>query len=370
MAEQGKCVRITRLAKKRSAAEVAVAAAMADDQLPNKKRVALGELRNLSNAIAPPDPSVGKPRRVTKTKKVKKAVPIETTTKIAQNEADTTPLDDPQMCGPYVSDIYAYLQKMEVEKKRRPSPDYLEKVQKDVSANMRGVLVDWLVEVAEEYKLGSDTLFLSISYIDRFLSMNPMTRQRLQLLGVSSMLIASKYEEISPPHVEDFCYITDNTYTKEEVVKMEADILKSLKFEMGNPTIRTFLRRFTDVAQESYKTSKMQSQFLGYYLAELSLLDYSCLKFLPSLVAASIVFLANFILCPDIHPWCSTLQKYSAYKPVDLRECALLIHDLYLSRRGGTLHAVREKYKHHKFKCVATLSSPPEIPVSYFEDFN
>lgn len=78
-----------------------------------------------------------------------------------------------------------------MEPKRRPLPDYLEKVQKDVTANMRGVLVDWLVEVAEEYKLCSETLFLSISYIDRFLSSNAVTRQRLQLLGVSSMLIAS-----------------------------------------------------------------------------------------------------------------------------------------------------------------------------------
>lgn len=78
-----------------------------------------------------------------------------------------------------------------MEPKRRPLPDYLEKVQKDVTANMRGVLVDWLVEVAEEYKLCPETLFLSISYIDRFLSSKTVTRQRLQLLGVSSMLIAS-----------------------------------------------------------------------------------------------------------------------------------------------------------------------------------
>lgn len=78
-----------------------------------------------------------------------------------------------------------------MDPKRRPLPDYVEKVQKDVSANMRGVLVDWLVEVAEEYKLVSDTLYLTISYIDRFLSLNVLNRQKLQLLGVSSMLIAS-----------------------------------------------------------------------------------------------------------------------------------------------------------------------------------
>lgn len=79
----------------------------------------------------------------------------------------------------------------QMETKRRPLPDYLDKVQKDVTANMRGVLIDWLVEVAEEYKLLPDTLYLTVSYIDRFLSMNALSRQKLQLLGVSSMLIAS-----------------------------------------------------------------------------------------------------------------------------------------------------------------------------------
>jgi len=172
---------------------------------------------------------------------------------------------------------------------------------------MRAVLVDWLVEVAEEYKLVSDTLYFCVAYIDRFLSLNVLSRHRLQLLGVAAMLIASwvfsfslsntwtfftvlcylfvnfcffivfenrKYEEIKPPEVEDFCYITDNTYSKEEVVivfrlllvllhafaldstdfrisffvkvvNMEADILKALRFELGGPTVKTFLRCFS-----------------------------------------------------------------------------------------------------------------------------
>lgn len=80
---------------------------------------------------------------------------------------------------------------VQMEPKRRPLSDYLKKVQKDVTANVRGVLIDWLVEVAEEYKLLSDTLYLTVSYIDRFLSTNAIERRRLQLVGVSSMLIAS-----------------------------------------------------------------------------------------------------------------------------------------------------------------------------------
>uniref|UniRef100_N1R0X7 Cyclin-like domain-containing protein n=1 Tax=Aegilops tauschii TaxID=37682 RepID=N1R0X7_AEGTA len=147
-----------------------------------------------------------------------------------------------QLSGSYASDIYTYLRTMEVEAPRRPAADYIETVQTDVTANMRAILIDWLVEVAEEYKLVADTLYLTVSYVDRFLSANPLGRNRLQLLGVAAMLIASKYEEISPPHVEDFCYITDNTYTRQELLTMESDILKLLNFEIGSPTIKTFLR--------------------------------------------------------------------------------------------------------------------------------
>ncbi|XP_062098188.1 putative cyclin-A3-1 isoform X3 [Humulus lupulus] len=380
MAEQPQSVRVTRSANKRSAA--AASLTHDDGDRPSakiKKRVVLGELTNLSNVVSSGvDPQ--KPKRVTKTKKLKKEVPTDaaaatTTTTDATGEegngnSNREPtLDDPRMCVPYVSDIYAYLKEIEVDPNRRPLPDYMEKVQKDITAGMRGILVDWLVEVAEEYRLLSDTLFLTISFIDRFLSMKTLDRQSLQLLGVSSMLIASKYEEIGPPHVEDFCYITDNTYTMEEVVKMESDVLKSLKFELGSPTIKTFVRRFINIAQESNKPPNLHLEFLCYYLAELSLLEYHCVKFLPSLVAASVIFLARFIIKPKVLPWQTfSLQNHSRYTPPELKQCVLIIHDLYLSRRGGSYQASRRKYKQHKFKSVAIMPSPPEIPVHYFGD--
>ncbi|XP_074307137.1 G2/mitotic-specific cyclin C13-1-like [Silene latifolia] len=276
--------------------------------------------------------------------------------------------DDPQMCAPYVASIYDYLRNMEKEEKRRPVADYMQKVQKDVSANMRGILVDWLVELAEEFKVVSDTLYLTISHIDRYLSTKPINRQKLQLLGVSAMLIASKYEEIDPKPVEKFCDMTENTYTKQEVVDMEADVLRCLNYEMGNPTVKTFLRKFTRAAQGNSKIPNLQLEFLGYYLAELSLLDYGCVKFLPSTVAASVVFLAKLTVQPKKHPWCSSLQSYTGYKPSDLKECVLRIQDLQLDRRGASLVAVRNKYKQHKFKCVSLMSSPPEIPASYFDE--
>lgn len=79
-------------------------------------------------------------------------------------------------------------------------------------------------------------------------------------------MVYRKYEEISPPHVEDFCYITDNTYMKEEVVKMEAQVLKSLKFEMGNPTVKTFLRKLTRIAQEDNEVSLLLSIQLSSFM--------------------------------------------------------------------------------------------------------
>ncbi|KAK4274644.1 hypothetical protein QN277_017838 [Acacia crassicarpa] len=361
MSDQENRGRATRAAKKRAAAAIAE-----QFHVPTKKRVVLGELTNLSNVVVPEKPCPGEEFRKEKSsrvaRKLRKVLPT-----IATPPSNLISADDPQLVLPYVSDIYEYLLKLEANPRRRPLPDYIKKVQRDINPHMRGVLVDWLVEVAEEYNLVSDTLYLTVAYIDKYLSLNALSRHKLQLLGVSSMLIASKYEEIKPPEVEEFCYITDNTYTKEEVVTMEAEILKSLKYEMGYPTVKTFLRRFCTVALENYEASELQFEFLTYYLAELSLLEYSCVKFLPSLVAASVIFLARFMLSPKTHPWNSALHRRSGYKSSDLKDCVLVILDLYLSRRGGSLPAVRDKYKQHKFKCVATTPSPPEIPLCYFE---
>ncbi|CAJ2640925.1 unnamed protein product [Trifolium pratense] len=265
-----------------------------------------------------------------------------------------TRFDDEQIVEPYASDISNYLRSM--EKKRRPMVGYMEKVQRGVTSNMRGILVDWLVEVADEYKLLPETLHLSVSYIDRFLSMIIINRSNLQLLGVSSMLIASKYEEISPPKAVDFRQITDNTYQLKQIIKMEADILKSLNFEMGNPHVYTFLKEFIGFATENQKTSKLQMEYLCNYLAELSLLEYECIRFLPSVVAASVIFLARFIICPEVYPWTSSLSDCSGYKSDELEECVQILHDLYLSRRAASLKAVRQKYKQQKVMDCFTLS--------------
>ncbi|PIA37583.1 hypothetical protein AQUCO_03000268v1 [Aquilegia coerulea] len=274
--------------------------------------------------------------------------------------------DDPQMCATIACDIYKHLRAS--ENKKRPSTDFMDGVQKDINPSMRAILVDWLVEVAEEYRLVPDTLYLTVNYIDRYLSGNGMNRQRLQLLGVACMMIAAKYEEICAPQVEEFCYITDNTYFKEEVLQMESAVLNFLKFEMTAPTAKCFLRRFAHAANGNNEVPTLQLECLANYVAELSLLEYSMLRYSPSLIAASAIFLAKYILLPGNRPWNSTLAHYTQYKPSELCECVKVLHHLFCNSHSSSLPAIREKYSQHKYKFVAKKYCPPSIPSEYFHD--
>ena len=100
----------------------------------------------------------------------------------------------------------------------RPTASYMNR-QPDLTHNMRSILVDWLQEVAEEYQLTMDTLALAVAYLDRFLSKMSVSRSKLQLLGATCMYLAAKFEEIYPPEIAEFVYITDDTYTKRQVSK-------------------------------------------------------------------------------------------------------------------------------------------------------
>ncbi|CAL0323165.1 unnamed protein product [Lupinus luteus] len=262
-------------------------------------------------------------------------------------------IKDPLLWSSYAIDIYNNIRV--AERERRVSSDYMEKLQHDITPGMRGILVDWLVEVSEEYNLVPDTLYLTVNLIDRFLSASLIKKQRLQLLGVTCMLISSKYEEIKAPQVQEFCVITDNAYTQAEVVKMESEVLKLLHFQLSVPTTKTFLRRFIQAAQSCYEVPYVELEFLANYLAELTLVEYSFLQFLPSMIAASAVFLARWTLIQSEHPWNPTMEHYTNYKVSELKTTVLALADLQLNTNGCSLNAVREKYKQQKFECVANL---------------
>lgn len=251
----------------------------------------------------------------------------------------------------YREEIYLYLR--EAEARHRPKPGYMKK-QPDITYSMRSVLVDWLVEVAEEYRLQTETLYLAVSYIDRFLSFMSVVRAKLQLVGTAAMFIAAKYEEIYPPEVGEFVYITDDTYTKKQVLRMEHLILKVLAFDLSVPTTLSFIMSFS-ASNDLLDTTV----FLAMYLGELSLLEADpYLKYLPSELAASCIALARHTL--DQEAWPKDLENMTRYKFEDLKPCISHLNETYSNASTFPQQAVREKYKSNRWHNVSLLT--PRTP--------
>jgi len=251
----------------------------------------------------------------------------------------------------YFNDIYNYLRQSEV--KRLPKSNYMTK-QPDISHSMRSILVDWLVEVAEEYKLHTETLYLAVSYIDRFLSYMSVQRSKLQLVGTACMFIAAKYEEIYPPDVGEFVYITDDTYNKRQVLRMEHLVLKVLGFDLSVSTANVFLSQMCDLSKTDEKT-----KHLAMFLCELSLLHGdSFLKFCPSLVAAASLALSRHSLGAS-EVWPSHLVSLTGYEVDNLKECLLALHSMWGTAASSQQQAINEKYKSSKYSAVSDLQPPP-----------
>lgn len=185
----------------------------------------------------------------------------------------------------------AYL--MDAQRTKLPLLRYMETFQTDINPQMREILIDWLVEVTQEYRLKLETLHLTVNYIDRFLGVQRVFRNQLQLVGVACMLIAAKYEEIYPPPVDDFVFITDSTYTREEVILMESRILDRLHFELTivtpNAMMCCFVRNMGVDCTE-------RMRYLANFLMDITHQDYMFVGFLPSVVAASALSVACYTL--------------------------------------------------------------------------
>ncbi|KAI5931959.1 G2/mitotic-specific cyclin-B2 [Manis javanica] len=168
--------------------------------------------------------------------------------------------ENPQLCSDYVKDIYQYLRQLEVL--QSINPHFLDG--REVNGRMRAILVDWLVQVHSKFRLLQETLYMCIAIMDRFLQVQPVSRKKLQLVGITALLLASKYEEMFSPNIEDFVYITDNAYTSSQIREMETLILKELKFELGRPLPLHFLRRASKAGEVAAAASCLSQKVLGH----------------------------------------------------------------------------------------------------------
>ncbi|XP_030648101.1 cyclin-A1 [Chanos chanos] len=263
-------------------------------------------------------------------------------------------LQDISFAEEYAEEIHQHLRDSEV--KCRPKPGYMSK-QPDITTFMRTVLVDWLVEVSEEYRLCSETIYLAVNYLDRFLSCMSVLRGKLQLVGTAAILLAAKYEEIYPPEVDEFVYITDDTYTKRQLLRMEHLLLKVLAFDMSVPTSHQFLMQYMMVESVCNKTAN-----LALYLSELSLLDVDpFVQYVPSKVAAAAYCLANYTLNRSL--WPEALYAFTGYTLAEISPCLKALHKLYLSAENRPQQAIREKYKSSKYCSVSLIKPVESLPL-------
>ncbi|KAA8913557.1 hypothetical protein TRICI_003161 [Trichomonascus ciferrii] len=217
------------------------------------------------------------------------------------DDLDAEDADDPLMVSEYVVEIFDYL--YDLQKKYMPNPNYMDD-QKHLEWEMRGVLVDWLVEVHCKFKLLPETLFLAINIVDRFMSARVVSLNKVQLVGIAALFIAAKCEEVYTPAIQNYAYISDGGYEEDDILNAERFVLQVLSFEMSYPNPLNFLRRISKA--DNYD---IQTRTIAKYLLEISLLDHRLMKYLPSDVAAAAMYLARKIL--DRGDWTANLIHYS-----------------------------------------------------------
>jgi cyclin B len=246
-------------------------------------------------------------------------------------DIDAGDVGDAQFCTEYVQEIFTFLRQKEATDS--VSPTYMEK-QLDIQERHRTLLIDWLVEVAVRFNFLSETVFLCVAIIDRFLQKKTVSKQRLQLLGVTALLIASKYEEIQTPSIDTFVSLTNNFISREEMIQMERMILITLDFNLALPTPLHFLRRFSKAA-----LSDSRIHTLSKYLIELSMLDYKMLKYLPSVIAGAAVYIARKMT--GISPlWVLSLFFFFFLQPPqELTSCKFL----FRTKRSRTLRCTKNR---------------------------
>ncbi|XP_043560616.1 G2/mitotic-specific cyclin-B3 isoform X1 [Chiloscyllium plagiosum] len=270
------------------------------------------------------------------------------------DEVDEENLKDPFLNAIYVNDIFNYMKERE---KQFVLKGYMEK-QPDLNIEMRGILVDWMVEVQENFELNHETLYLAVKLVDHYLALTVCMRETLQLLGSTAILIAAKFDERCPPCVDDFLYICDDAYQREELLSMEVNILRTMKFDINIPVAYRFLRRYAKCARANLETLT-----LARYICELTLQEYEFIWESASKLAASCLLLA--LKMKELGGWTPTLEHYTGYHVTDLHSLLRRLNLLLYSKPDEKLKAVRYKYAHKVFFEVAKI---PPIDVLKLED--
>ncbi|KAJ5770346.1 uncharacterized protein N7511_002397 [Penicillium nucicola] len=252
---------------------------------------------------------------------------------IIEDRYDTT------MVAEYNDEIFLHLRKKEID--MLPVPDYMAN-QSEIQWSMRSVLMDWLVQVHQRFNLLPETLYLTVNYIDRFLSHKIVSLGKLQLVGATAIFIAAKFEEITAPSVQEIVYMVDGGYTVDEILKAERFMLTILDFDLGWPGPMSFLRRISKADEYDLETRTVAKYFL-----ELTIMDERFVCTPPSFVAAGAHCLARMLL--NKGQWTPAHAYYSGYLYAQLIPVLLTMIECCENPRRHHA-AIFEKYSDRRFK--------------------
>lgn len=154
---------------------------------------------------------------------------------------------------------------------------------------MRPLLNDWLSDLCAEFKLRPETRFLAVNIVERYLSCAQVSRHRLQLLGAAAVLIAAKFEEVTTPSLTKLAWLMAGEFSEREITSTECSVLSVLGFQILCPTAAHFLSHIVAYSSTAWASSQIR---LAWKILDMALLDECSLRFLPSRVAFSALFVA------------------------------------------------------------------------------
>ncbi|XP_020808217.1 G2/mitotic-specific cyclin-A-like [Drosophila serrata] len=191
------------------------------------------------------------------------------------------------------------------EMKYRPKPCFM-LMQKEINHKDRSKVINWMVKICKKYNLNTETLHLAVGYLDRYLTLQvkEVKKSSLRLVGGTALYIASKYQQ----NVDSFSFLTEDNYTKKQVLDMENIMLHTLSHNLFTPTSCCFINAYLVLFEMPNKL-----KYLAMYISELSLVKGNIfMGILPSLVASASIALARHLLGMDM--WTPELQEITTYK--------------------------------------------------------